>query len=1339
MKKTISLLLTLLLVVGILPAGVFGMTAMAVEADSADTAAQAELADTGELDYTDPETPYIATTYAGLYNVFNMHRPDGKKIYIKLGADIKHTVTDGEEFVLRTDGADVELDINGHDLYVVDTRDKPSSVELINGRGNNTVTIVDSVAAYSDTIYNGKQKGIRYYYVFTDSNSDFYSMVLAGNIIVKSGYFYNENNDVFTNGHSCVYSGSNLKMYGGLFDAATPIELYTSPDHQSVIDGGTLRIRVDGYYGIRMIYHLERNDKIPMILNCDILSHPGRYHSEAFDIHFNKNLNSKSATLEEFKKLFPYLSSVYLNGSKESSVTNGIGYASYEASGTSELTGPSIDLGKRYTIRSKNLIDELYVLSYVPYAGNTVDSFYFGHVYSGDGYQVETSKNTGNWRNGVMWKHSVNGKALSAGDVFEIGKTYTVYVSLVPTNTNEYAFAPREYTKAVMNGNEANIYYYSDTNYGVYYTYTIADPVIHDIYVNVPEPKAGELMTYESEVDLDAPYQVADVNTSAVWKNGVSWKMDGVIKSPNNPVYFCPDSVFSVDILVDLKDTANTEFSTGSEFKVYVNGKQGTYNMVSDTRCSVSYSFAVSKNLIDSVAVTVPEPVMRGAVGYSASVNSFADYKIQNYSHYPWKNGVSWNDGEDDLSPSDAGIFEPGKTYTVAVLLDAKDTDNYTFAAPKSVSATINGEKASVSKMSGGGISVSCSYSMPANKGTTGDCEWEVTGDGKLIISGSGAMDVFSWNDPHPWDPFKNEITVVQIESGVTNAGNNAFKDLPNLTAALIGDDVKSISGSAFYGCPKLSSVDIGSGVTFIGMAAFMDCPSLKIVTIPANVTAFSDKPFGYILGAQSYEKVGGFTIYGYEGSAAQSYANSNGFNFVALTEQPGVGDPAQEITSIAVAVPEPVEGEHPSYYATVPKGLGYAVEDYNVGNWKNGVRWHEGEEEILNTAVFKIGNDYEVHISVILTDSEKYKFIDVNNMTATVNGQEARVTYFSDDNYVVEYTFSLTAPPEKEVITNISVTIPEPKAGENPSYSAVVPEGLGYAIEDYNVGNWNSGILWQDSSHVIEETAVFESNEDYTVTISVALTDDMKYEFAAYDEMTVTVNGKQADLQWRSSDKCIVSYSFSLRDPAYMIDSVSAAIPEPVAGELMSYSASVPDDAPYSVEDFNNSAWRNGVIWYDKDGMEIEPGAVFKAGEEYTVWVSLILPDDDDSWFPNDGVITATLNGNAAEVYRYSSKNVGVYCTFTVSEVSAVEYLLGDVDESGKVNVFDASYILKGTTGTKGYPDYKNMDSSSLDFKRADVDGSGTVNIFDAALVLKHATGDKTVEKYGIGKTKTA
>ena len=87
-----------------------------------------------------------------------------------------------------------------------------------------------------------------------------------------------------------------------------------------------------------------------------------------------------------------------------------------------------------------------------------------------------------------------------------------------------------------------------------------------------------------------------------------------------------------------------------------------------------------------------------------------------------------------------------------------------------------------------------------------------------------------------------------------------------------------------------------------------------------------------------------------------------------------------------------------------------------------------------------------------------------------------------------------------------------------------------------------------------------------------------------------------------------------------------------------------------------------------------------------------------------------------------------------TEAHPTPAEYILGDVDGSGKVNVFDASSIMKGITGTRGYPDYAKLDKKSHQYILADADGNGAVNIFDAALILRYASGDASAKDYGIG-----
>ena len=82
------------------------------------------------------------------------------------------------------------------------------------------------------------------------------------------------------------------------------------------------------------------------------------------------------------------------------------------------------------------------------------------------------------------------------------------------------------------------------------------------------------------------------------------------------------------------------------------------------------------------------------------------------------------------------------------------------------------------------------------------------------------------------------------------------------------------------------SEID-GKEVTSIGAAAFANCTSLTSVTIPSSVTKIQDEAFGYYYDKEDWciKKVDNFTITGYTGSAAYTYAKDNGFKFISLGE----------------------------------------------------------------------------------------------------------------------------------------------------------------------------------------------------------------------------------------------------------------------------------------------------------------------------------------------------------------------------------------------------------------------------------------------------------------------
>ncbi len=135
-----------------------------------------------------------------------------------------------------------------------------------------------------------------------------------------------------------------------------------------------------------------------------------------------------------------------------------------------------------------------------------------------------------------------------------------------------------------------------------------------------------------------------------------------------------------------------------------------------------------------------------------------------------------------------------------------------------------------------------------ATSGTTGDCTWTLDDNGRLTISGTGAMGNYTreynngaYRTTAPWGW---EITSVTIEDGVTTIGNCAFFHCAALTNVTIEDGVTSIGDSAFYNCTSLTSITIGNDVKAIGSLAFYFCTSLKSIDIPKNLTTIGFRAF---------------------------------------------------------------------------------------------------------------------------------------------------------------------------------------------------------------------------------------------------------------------------------------------------------------------------------------------------------------------------------------------------------------------------------------------------------------------------------------------------------------
>ena len=122
----------------------------------------------------------------------------------------------------------------------------------------------------------------------------------------------------------------------------------------------------------------------------------------------------------------------------------------------------------------------------------------------------------------------------------------------------------------------------------------------------------------------------------------------------------------------------------------------------------------------------------------------------------------------------------------------------------------------------------------------------------------------------------------VSIPEGVTNISEYLFADCESLESVKLSSKTTKIGFCAFSNT-ALTEIDIPDSVEEIGFMAFYDC-KFKSVTIPRSVVSIGEEAFGYGDNEKhEVDKIKDFTIKGYKGTAAEKYANENGFEFVAL------------------------------------------------------------------------------------------------------------------------------------------------------------------------------------------------------------------------------------------------------------------------------------------------------------------------------------------------------------------------------------------------------------------------------------------------------------------------
>ncbi len=121
--------------------------------------------------------------------------------------------------------------------------------------------------------------------------------------------------------------------------------------------------------------------------------------------------------------------------------------------------------------------------------------------------------------------------------------------------------------------------------------------------------------------------------------------------------------------------------------------------------------------------------------------------------------------------------------------------------------------------------------------------QWTLDDSGTLTISGTGAMADYSGLNDQPWYRNLKNITALVIGENVTNIGVGAFKNIPGLETVTFaeGSQLTTIGINAFINCPALKEITLPASVTSVYQTAFNSCTALTDIHVAEGNIAYKD------------------------------------------------------------------------------------------------------------------------------------------------------------------------------------------------------------------------------------------------------------------------------------------------------------------------------------------------------------------------------------------------------------------------------------------------------------------------------------------------------------------
>ena len=603
----------------------------------------------------------------------------------------------------------------------------------------------------------------------------------------------------------------------------------------------------------------------------------------------------------------------------------------------------------------------------------------------------------------------------------------------------------------------------------------------------------------------------------------------------------------------------------------------------------------------------------------------------------------------------------------------------------------------------------------------------------------------------------------ITIPNGVTSIGGSVFEDCTSLTSITIPNSVTSIGNFTFYGCTSLTSITIPNSVTSIGYAVFSNCESLTNITIPDSVTRIDNRAF------QNCKSLKSITIPDSVTRIGQSaFGGCAGLTSITIPDSVtsiewGAFSDCESLTSITI--PDSITSIEAYTFdccrrltsITIPNSV-TSIDSSAFKDCRSltSIKIPDSVTSIESSTFENCTSLTSIAIPNSVTSIESSAFYGCKSLTSVTIPDS--VTSIGD--YTFDYCTSLASVTIPDSVTRIG----EGAFGSTSLTSITIPDSV-TSIGDYTFASCTSltSITIPDSVTSIGEGAfrdctnltsitipdsvasigesTFENCTSLTsITIPNSVTSIGDYTFNNCKSLTIiTIPDSVTSIGDYTFRNCTSLTSITIPDSVTSIgecafmycenltiygykntaaeeyalnngfEFINLAEERTLTDKASSISVSgvVNSNADLNVSKLENT-YEKSVATYDitlqKDGIAIQPdGAI-------TIKIPSDVKDCKVMWLKDDGT-AEDMNAEYIDgCYVFTTNHLSVYAL-----VQNKQYLKGDANQDGIVNVNDVTYLQRHLAGNKNTDGSAFIDETNKQlFDCVDMNKDGKLSVAD-------------------------